>query len=481
MLLINSKAGDSNQNGDKYVWPSLELALASMFEMVLTRATKTMYEHKKLKTTKRFTMADEGFETLPSRKSKKRLRICVTNFTPSLNLEEELVKIFQQAGISISPKDIEHHDRTDKPCYIVTCESPGLAISALNGKEHNGRNILVTREVKPRPEKKGKSTFGAMSWAKPTVAPMPTAPPRPPPPNEPDPMEDTGCTVFSKNVAPTDKSRSVAIASTATMALLASMEVFGADFLGSDDLNDQKTTEVEQAEPSLEEFKSKCKKPLSQLLSDYGEQDLDFKNKKIEEQLEEDPDEDEPPKGQLSEAPRFQSMLGQHGKSPIHVELTSFGYSHRAPTMKNFSHAHPLQPIDCRHLHETPYWLVRPDGRNPSVKRAILNDETRQLCRCIANQVMDALQEAVEAGFGHAMPLRMSIYAGSEVGRHRSVVVCEATGIILRKLLRTNEGNSIAVPVSVGTLHRDIDRRQPESKQRADREIDEMEWLNGRI
>jgi hypothetical protein len=433
----------------------------------------------KTKPQTQFTMADDGFETFPSRKNKKRLRFSVTNFTPSLNLEEELVKIFQQAGISISPNDIEHQGGTDKPCCIVTCESPGLAISSLNGKDHNGRKLVVTREVKPRPEKKGKSTFGAMSWAKPAASARPTAPPRPPPP-KPDPMEDTGCKSIANFIAPTDTSRNVAIASTATMALLASMEAFGADLHGSDDLVDQNTAEVEQAEPSLECFKARCKTPLSQLLSDYGEQDLDFKNKKIEEQLEGDPDEDEPEE-QSSEAPRFQSMLGQHGKAPIHVELTSFGYSHRAPTMKNFSHAHPLQPIDCRHLHETPYWLVRPDGRNPSVKRAILNDETRQLCRSLANQVMDALQEAVEAGFGHAMPLRMNIYAGSEVGRHRSVVVCEATGILLRKLLRTNQGDRIAVPVSVGTLHRDIDRRQPESKQRAERVVDEMEWLNGRI
>ena len=67
----------------------------------------------------------------------------------------------------------------------------------------------------------------------------------------------------------------------------------------------------------------------------------------------------------------------------------------------------------------------------------------------------------------------MSIYAGSEIGRHRSVVVCEATGIILRKLLRTNEGDRINVPVSVGTLHQDIDRKQRETKARPEYDADE--------
>jgi len=414
-------------------------------------------------------MADDGFEVLISRKSKKRQRVCVSNFCSRVNVDDELVEIFEQAGISISPSDIEHiqGESNNKPSYVVVCEDAGRAISLLNGKTHNGMNLVLKRDSTTRQGKKGKSTFCANSWSKPAVVatiaqkPMKIRPPT-------YAVERSVVKIKSE-----DDPINEPITSTATMALLASMDAFGADLSISGGVVEDASEEADRSAPTLEEFKANCKVSLSRLLADYGEQDLDFKNKKVDEQLEEDDDADCEAEQESIQSPQFQNRLGQHGKAPIHVVLTSFGYCHRAPTVKNWSHAQPLQPVDCRHLHETPYWLVRPDGRNPSVKRAILNEETRQLCKSVATQVVDALQEAIEAGFGHAMPLRMSIYAGSEIGRHRSVVVCEATGIILRKLLRTNEGDRINVPVSVGTLHQDVDRKQRETKARPEYDADE--------
>ena len=53
----------------------------------------------------------------------------------------------------------------------------------------------------------------------------------------------------------------------------------------------------------------------------------------------------------------------------------------------------------------------------------------------------------------------MTVYIGSEYGRHRSVVIVEAAAITLRNMLRKNERNRFgSTPVSVGTRHRDVDR-----------------------
>ena len=53
----------------------------------------------------------------------------------------------------------------------------------------------------------------------------------------------------------------------------------------------------------------------------------------------------------------------------------------------------------------------------------------------------------------------MTVYIGSEYGRHRSVVIVEAAAIALRNMLRKNErGRFGSATVSVGTRHRDIDR-----------------------
>jgi RNase adaptor protein for sRNA GlmZ degradation len=89
----------------------------------------------------------------------------------------------------------------------------------------------------------------------------------------------------------------------------------------------------------------------------------------------------------------------------------------------------------------------------------------RECANTMGKQIFTALEEAISSGHGHASPLRMTVYAGSESGRHRSVLVCELGATALRKLLRSNEQNQITQPVSVGTRHRDIDRRQREMEQ----------------
>jgi hypothetical protein len=186
------------------------------------------------------------------------------------------------------------------------------------------------------------------------------------------------------------------------------------------------------------------------------------------------------------------SRLGQHGKAPIHVELTSFGYKYGAPgaskRQQGWSHAQPLAPFDCRDiLQPVPSYLAWRDGLNGQVKRALLsaadinnnnkskdidnddNDDSPEqnisvYTQDIANEISKALLEAInDGGHGYAMPLKMVIYVGSDLGRHRSVVACELAAMKLRKLLRANCHDCYQQPCSVGTRHLHLDKKQSDT------------------
>ena len=271
------------------------------------------------------------------------------------------------------------------------------------------------------------------------------------------------------------------IASTAAMTLLSSTNAFGLDE-NNDGVGetvapaDQVQTAVdpaaadERVDDNDFDFMSQAKKPLAELLADYGEQDLDFK--KVVPTIS---TEEQSPIHNKSRREDFNNRLTLQGKAPIHVEVTSFGFIHGVPSdvrSGGWSYSHPLSPLDCRDLPQVPQYMARQDGLSPAVKRVLKNardsdDDTKRDYRVqeyaneLGQQMFDALYEAITAGgYGHASPLRMTIYVGSETGRHRSVVVCELAATALRKLLRSNQDNRISQPVSVGTRHRDIERRQ---------------------
>jgi hypothetical protein len=89
--------------------------------------------------------------------------------------------------------------------------------------------------------------------------------------------------------------------------------------------------------------------------------------------------------------------------------------------------------------------------------------ETNLLRRQVKNtseQVLKAVVDAISTdGHGYAFPLEITICVGSEFGCHRSVVYSELLAQALRASLRLNRDGSISQPVSVETIHRDIDRR----------------------
>ena len=82
-----------------------------------------------------------------------------------------------------------------------------------------------------------------------------------------------------------------------------------------------------------------------------------------------------------------------------------------------------------------------------------------------SDQILPCLIEAQDVGgHGYVSPLSCKVQIGSELGRHRSVVVVERVAVALRQLLRENSQSKIRQPMSVGTFHRDIEKRPPNLK-----------------
>lgn len=260
---------------------------------------------------------------------------------------------------------------------------------------------------------------------------------------------------------------------------------------------------------NINDFFSKCKTPLSELLQDYGEYDPDYEKmkqqplipsthddslSKLQQQKEEQKEEQE-------QSTKHEGMLTTHG--PIHVQIVSFGYKYGTPKQGYWSHSNPMSALDCRYLPRCHFSLAKFSGLHYKVKKSMTrrhyyghdpsddmeehskdnnNDDNnkrpneveekdatmgqqgtkdnelvtkaKEVAHDIQSCVIDAIQDG---GHGYAFPLEMTIYVGSEYGRHRSVVLVETIAVQLRQLLRRNEGGKITQPVSVSTRHRDVD------------------------
>ena len=216
------------------------------------------------------------------------------------------------------------------------------------------------------------------------------------------------------------------------------------------------------------DFKSRCKLPLSELVAEYGEQDVHWKKQQHFTEVNK----------QHSSQNTNNGMLATYEKSFVHLELVSFGYKYGSPShsKKGFTYTHPLPPLDCRELEVVPDHVAKFHGLSYLVKKAMLNPrrddekETKEedklqspmrvKANCIADDIMVVLVEAIdEAGHGPISPLTMTISVGSEIGKHRSVVLVEHLAVILRSRLRRNDSRKVKQLVSVETRHRDLDVR----------------------
>jgi hypothetical protein len=462
------------------------------------------------------TSVETDFEAPKSKKrsvAKNLPRVYVGNLL--VGVHQDLAAQLQclvkdSCNISISTKDIVvvGPNENQKTCHaFVTCASNkevDLVCSALHQRSFQGQKLVAQKERKPKKtnnkEQQSKQSnkylgstfgnkgpvFGAYSWSKPHK-PQRDPSPALPPSSDADPVMDGISSIISEELnaayatGDQDDIINTTLASLAAVSLLAPIVI-------DDDLQENKedsptTTNFLVENPgsqmdevtSLDDFKSSCMKPLSQLLEDYGEEDPDWQSMQPQLTIIETADQQE---GALesgitstinNEPSAFLNRLGRHGKAPIHVEFVSFGYSHGAPAAvrNGWHYGQPLPVFECRDLPCVPPHLAWRDGVSGFVQRSLLKEsEIRQVADRIKEQTFDALVVAInEGGHGYVAPLQMKIYVGSENGRHRSVVVCEQAAKWLRQLLRVNENDRITAPVSVGTFHRDVDRTKKAAKE----------------
>ena len=204
---------------------------------------------------------------------------------------------------------------------------------------------------------------------------------------------------------------------------------------------------------------------LAALLADYGEQDAEWQQKR--------PTAIPTPTPQPSTAPSPESLLGQFGHAPIHIIVTSFGYRHGVPGSSCVVDVRPdLDPI--------PHGLSWMDGTSRAVKGMLLRADARSVAQMVAQRAVDDVLEPAARIHGYASPATLYVHVGSDHGRHRSVVVAELTGTVLRKRLRVrNVPSMLQCPVSVACHHRDVHKPIPANsrKRRDDDEDDKDEKI----
>jgi hypothetical protein len=257
-------------------------------------------------------------------------------------------------------------------------------------------------------------------------------------------------------------------------------------------------SEIETTKTKSDNFMSQCQtQSLSALMEEYGTYDPDWMKEPALEQsvaLTDSAKDDDIQKITQVRVNSQRNEIGvnrlqTHGQAPIHVEFVSFGYRHGVPSeirhhSTGNSHRQPLPPMDTRSvLERIPPHLEWMDGKSGVIKTTMLRwqptssvsqSKSEQMnVRDFAEDVLepkvaDALVDAMVAGgHGYASPLTMTIFVGSELGRHRSVVATELGATALRKRLRRNPGHRFHCAVSVGCRHRDITPQHHSSRNSA--------------
>mmetsp|Transcript_19894 Transcript_19894/g.24557 ORF Transcript_19894/g.24557 Transcript_19894/m.24557 type:complete len:331 (-) Transcript_19894:323-1315(-) len=212
------------------------------------------------------------------------------------------------------------------------------------------------------------------------------------------------------------------------------------------------------------DFQTRRQLSLTNLLAEYGEHDPNW----------DDPTNNTTPTLETATTSTEKiNRLVPRGKGPIHIQFFSFGYKYGLPPAagQQQSPSSPLAPFDCRSCMVTvTHGLSRFNGTHPLVKRFFkkppsdnnnggTNATLSTMAGTLSSNVITAVCDAVGKGYGYASPLEMTVYIGSELGRHRSVVLVETTAVYVRNCLRKGD-EDVGVNVSVGTGHRDIYRKE---------------------
>ncbi|KAL7509935.1 hypothetical protein ACHAXN_007283, partial [Cyclotella atomus] len=321
---------------------------------------------------------------------------------------------------------------------FVEFKDVDYAIQMLDGVKFDGKTLRVSREKSGFSGNRGGGGFGSAKWAgvgktirksRQSVAHHETESGHE---TEGEIVERVR-QVISKEISESSDPVASAIACTAAVSLMSSVDAFGLDDAGfAKDQSSRKESDiiVSDGDMSNQEFQTRCKLPLSELLNEYGEQELDWKKIKpsvvdtseqthagdmssadfmsrckmplselMAEYGEQDVDWKKKQLQQQQQQPSTTSnkrnyaqsnnkqtyqnkninngMLAPFDKAFIHLELFSFGYKYGAPShsKKGFTFAHPLPPLDCRDLDRAPVHVAKFTGLSYLVKKALLNSD----------------------------------------------------------------------------------------------------------
>jgi hypothetical protein len=378
----------------------------------------------------------DDFKSIPKKRFSNKKRVVIGNLPAnSPDLTTQLTDLFQSIGISISEKDVliaESSSPSSACTALVDCEYKDVeaVIQKLHRHQFAGSRLVVQREKSLKgtttTKPKQPTTFAPNSWSKPKI-------------------------------------KETATAAATTVVAVVKDELPNLDTFGS--LPHEDLVEGDPAHLSQQ--------PLSALLADYGAQDVDWKKSVTV----------EPVNATHSTPSHEHSVLGQHGKAPIHITVMSFGYRHGAPPNIGSTYAQPLNPFDVRHFEPVPHYMAWQHGLSTTVKYALLRQDQegayRKTTTEIASNAATALETAIqEGGHGYALPLNMMIFIGSDNGQHRSVMLGEQVAMGLRRHLRENIDCRFgtSVKVSVGTKHRDMERKTSASTAKPKQKDMEDEW-----
>ena len=367
------------------------------------------------------------------------------------NLKQDLEEWMYEKVPNLAIESITVNTGARAPHALIDCGiQSNLLISKLHQQVFHGKKLTVQRERRNNNKKQGQQqkkqqTF--KGWSKPKQEEF-----RPIPVDEA--TENIRSVITDEIRLAEEKGEdtiNVALASTAAVTLLATMNGFS-DIQSEGD----EVKEAQEKESNAENgFQLK---DMSELLADFGQADPNWQKQHVDLETTETDD-------------SGISRLAPKGKAPIHIIFNSFGFLHGAPKrQEGWSHSQPLAVMDCRDLFESvPKHLEWQTGLSGVVKRVLqqVNKDIpiQQHAKTkITDQVWDCLLEAQNAGYGYSSPLEMTIYIGSELGKHRSVVLCEWAATGIRKKLRQNQENRIQQPVSVETYHRDVERQRNNAK-----------------
>ena len=372
------------------------------------------------------------------------------------------ILVMQPKSKSFSSDSSTTHTSSATSCYaLVEFKDVDYAISVLNGIQFDGRTLRVSKEKTNFGVGGGfgsKGKFGSSRWAGSDSVGFDRSPSSS---TSNHTLADKNIAIASNGSHPivlndeqsarlehrreetiTNEIESVissqfnenaddittAIACTAAMTLLSSVDAFGLeekDKLSSTIDPTNHTVVLHHNELTTQDFQSRCKMPLSDLLAEYGDQDEDWKKHQhprnsaqdstksddfqsrrdmpLSDLLEEYGSQDvnwKKDQIRLSTTPgdsteartaanvssflaakernsnnAENNMLAPFGKAFIHLELVSFGYKYGAPShsKKGFTYAHPLPPLDVRDLDRAPGHVAKFNGLSYIVKRSLLN------------------------------------------------------------------------------------------------------------